>query len=489
MPPFFGPVSAVLSLKSNIGSGLVFGGQVTFAVNPDGSVRWVFGDVDDGGQPPLSMSDDGTLYVLRRDGWLVALANDADGDTVWDGADNCPNDPNPDQLDTDQDGLGDVCDPETVTLTPTPTWTPSHTPTPSPTHTPTPLPPPTPTATSTPVPQPCSGVCLTGLWDVDYWVGTTNYACSMAVTQSGSSVIWATLSCTLSSLGAASGTIEQGSRTTNTALTFRGGTGAGEYRSWGTFSDDGATWSGGWECTAVCPPSSGTWAGVRINDSYEEVVTSEGGTMTTDVGDTLTVPPEALSTPETLTIQIEPLPALPPPGVPMLSRAYTLGPEGTTFSTPVTVIFAYTDADMAPGADPMNLRVYLFDPEAGSWSPVGGVVDAVAKTISVQLEHFSTYALFAAVDTDRDGLADPWDNCPVVSNPDQRDTNRDGVGDACSAAPVGGIAEVSIADTETAADGDSSASCALTIAGLVVGATVLLTSGAWYARKRRRAGL
>ena len=28
LPPFFGPVSSVFSLKSNIGSGLVFGGQV-----------------------------------------------------------------------------------------------------------------------------------------------------------------------------------------------------------------------------------------------------------------------------------------------------------------------------------------------------------------------------------------------------------------------------------------------------------------------------
>ena len=28
MSPFFGPVSSILSLKSNIGSGLVFGGQV-----------------------------------------------------------------------------------------------------------------------------------------------------------------------------------------------------------------------------------------------------------------------------------------------------------------------------------------------------------------------------------------------------------------------------------------------------------------------------
>jgi hypothetical protein len=32
MPPFFGPVSSFLSLKSNIGTGLVFGGQVNPAL-------------------------------------------------------------------------------------------------------------------------------------------------------------------------------------------------------------------------------------------------------------------------------------------------------------------------------------------------------------------------------------------------------------------------------------------------------------------------
>lgn len=35
---------------------------------------------------------------------------DADGDTIIDSIDNCPNQSNPDQLDTDGDGEGDVCD-------------------------------------------------------------------------------------------------------------------------------------------------------------------------------------------------------------------------------------------------------------------------------------------------------------------------------------------------------------------------------------------
>lgn len=37
----------------------------------------------------------------------------------------------------------------------------------------------------------------------------------------------------------------------------------------------------------------------------------------------------------------------------------------------------------------------------------------------------------AAVDTDQDGIADEADNCTLVANTDQRDTNADGFGNAC----------------------------------------------------------
>jgi hypothetical protein len=57
---------------------------------------------------------DGATYRLA-DAAEVAMGTsplnpDTDGDGIQDGMDNCPLTPNPDQLDADSDGVGDVCD-------------------------------------------------------------------------------------------------------------------------------------------------------------------------------------------------------------------------------------------------------------------------------------------------------------------------------------------------------------------------------------------
>lgn len=55
-------------------------------------------------------------------GWVSCLPpiDDADDDGVADAVDNCPDTPNPDQVDTDGDGPGDACDPVPIPALPGP---------------------------------------------------------------------------------------------------------------------------------------------------------------------------------------------------------------------------------------------------------------------------------------------------------------------------------------------------------------------------------
>jgi Bacterial TSP3 repeat/IPT/TIG domain len=54
--------------------------------------------------------DDDTVPTIEQPEF-IPTEGDADGDGIADEIDNCPDDPNPDQLDTDGDTLGDLCDP------------------------------------------------------------------------------------------------------------------------------------------------------------------------------------------------------------------------------------------------------------------------------------------------------------------------------------------------------------------------------------------
>ncbi len=55
-----------------------------------------------------------TVNSVQRFRFDSRAGLDPDGDLIFTGLDNCPNNANPDQLDTDVDGVGEVCDPRTA---------------------------------------------------------------------------------------------------------------------------------------------------------------------------------------------------------------------------------------------------------------------------------------------------------------------------------------------------------------------------------------
>ncbi len=71
---------------------------------------------------------------------------------------------------------------------------------------------------------------------------------------------------------------------------------------------------------------------------------------------------------------------------------YQFAPHQTAFKKPVTFIASYAIADLN-GVDEDKLGVYYFNEETRLWEFVGGLVDKANKTITVELYHFSRYAI------------------------------------------------------------------------------------------------
>lgn len=67
-------------------------------------------------------------------------------------------------------------------------------------------------------------------------------------------------------------------------------------------------------------------------------------------------------------------------------------PHGIQFRRPVQLMLSYKTANLE-GVDENSLRVYYFNEETQIWELIGGQVNKLTKTVTVQITHFSRYAL------------------------------------------------------------------------------------------------
>lgn len=117
-------------------------------------------------------------------------------------------------------------------------------------------------------------------------------------------------------------------------------------------------------------------------------ITGAGGAVT------LIVPPGAVA--QNTAFTVTPLPA-PPAGLAdfVVGTGYSLGPDGVDFTQPITVRLRYETANLPPGTEPAQLVVWRHN--GASWTPLSGAaVDVVARLVSGQTSHFSSFAIAPA---------------------------------------------------------------------------------------------
>ena len=93
------------------------------------------------------------------------------------------------------------------------------------------------------------------------------------------------------------------------------------------------------------------------------------------------------------------LPAPLPAGENIISTPYEFGPSGAQFSSPISMTFTYDPTKLASGVPETSLVIAYYSVSEGQWVTLGGVVDTVNHTITVQVNHFTAFAVITGVTT------------------------------------------------------------------------------------------
>jgi hypothetical protein len=196
--------------------------------------------------------------------------------------------------------------------------------------------------------------------------------------------------------------------------------------------------AGGDKLTYISYNDTGEYTVSIIPITVNQNVGPEGGTLWDNSFTSVDVPADALTGNTLLSVT----PPLDPPATTdprMLEtgevREFYADGEGITFDEPVTMVIHYADADQNGVVDSTDilekyLRVWYYDTSLtpNQWVLIGGDVDEVANTLTIQTNHFSTYGIFGTKYENKFKLVDLriYPN-PFRPNDDNKNTgNYDG---------------------------------------------------------------
>jgi len=86
-----------------------------------------------------------------------------------------------------------------------------------------------------------------------------------------------------------------------------------------------------------------------------------------------------------------------PPDPKIIGCVYDYKPTGATFSPPITLTLKYDPGLVPAGVDESKLVIAFYNTATSKWEVVpGSVVDTVKHTVTVQISHFTMFAVYAA---------------------------------------------------------------------------------------------
>jgi hypothetical protein len=130
-------------------------------------------------------------------------------------------------------------------------------------------------------------------------------------------------------------------------------------------------------------------SGITLSAQVVETIGPSGGNVTLE-NLTVIIPPNALS--ENVSFNITIVSVAPPESYGIVGSVYNIGCAVTTFTQPITITLSYAGITLPENISEDDLAIYKR--ADNTWNKLGGTIDKINKTISVEITALSEFAIF-----------------------------------------------------------------------------------------------